>query len=190
MPADGRGEERAAFAALFEAHFEALLAYARRRTDQLSDAEDIVADSFTVVWRRRADLPADPSMQLPWLYGIARRLLANQRRGSARRLRLAERLKSLASGHGTTRSRRLDAVLDALARLRGDDQEILRLTAWEGLSHAEVAVALGITSNAAAIRLHRARRRLEAQLKDSPAGWTPKRWKGSARQSAPREDLQ
>lgn len=190
MSADETRAERAAFRALFEAHFAALLAYARRRTDQLADAEDVVADSFTVVWRRWADLPRDASQHLPWLYGIALRVLANQRRSSARRLRLTERLRFFARGDGTSPSDRLDSALDALARLRSDDQEILRLIAWEGLSHAEVAVALGITPNAAAIRAHRARRRLEAQLKDSRASWTPDGWKGSARQSAPPEDLQ
>ena len=166
------------------------MAHARRRTDQLADAEDVVADSFTAVWRRWADLPPDASQHLPWLYGIARRVLANQRRGFARRLRLTERLRFFARGDMTTPSDRLDSALDALARLRSDDQEILRLIAWEGLSHAEVAVALGITPNAAAIRAHRARRRLEALLKDSQATWTPNGWKGSARQSAPPEDLQ
>ena len=190
MADDGRTADRAAFAALFETHFDAVLAYARRRTDQLSDAEDVVADSFTVVWRRRADLPPDPSQHLPWLYGIARRVVANQRRGSARRIRLWERLKALPVGQGTAGSARLSSAVEALARLSDDDQEILRLVAWEDLSHAEVAVALGITTNAAAIRVHRARRRLEAQLKGSGPSWTPHRWKGSAKQSAPREDLQ
>ena len=190
MADDGRTADRAAFAALFAAHFDALLAYARRRTDQLPDAEDVVADSFTVVWRRWADLPRDPSNHLPWLYGIARRVLANQRRGAARRLRLQERLRAFGRGQGSNGSARLNAALQALPRLRDDDQEILRLVAWEDLSHAEVAVALGITTNAAAIRLHRARRRLEAQLKASGPNWTPYKWKGSAKQPAPREDLQ
>jgi RNA polymerase sigma factor (sigma-70 family) len=190
VPSDETRAERAAFAALFEAHFDALLAYARRRTDQLADAEDVVADSFTVVWRRWADLPRDEPQHLPWLYGIARRVLANQRRGAARRDRLRERLRDLPHRQGTSGSARLSSALDALARLREDDQEVLRLVAWEGLPHAEVAVALSITPNAAAIRIHRARRRLEAQLKGSSTGWTPQRWRGSAKQSAPREDLQ
>ena len=190
MPADGPTAERAAFAALFEAHFAAVLAYARRRTDQLTDAEDVVAETFIVVWRRWADLPPEGSLHLPWLYGIARRVLANQRRGAARRLRLQERLRTLWRGQSSGGSARLSAALEALARLREDDQEILRLVAWEELSHAEVAVALAITPNAAAIRLHRARRRLEAQLKGSSATRTPRRWKGSAKPSAPREDLQ
>ena len=190
VSADETRAERAAFRALFEAHFGALLAYARRRTDQLADAEDVVADSFTVVWRRWANLPRDESQHLPWLYGIARRVLANQRRGSARRVRLRGRLEVLPLRQGTSGSARLSSALEALARLRQDEREILRLFAWDGLSHADVAVALSITPNAAAIRLHRARRRLEAQLKGSTPGWTPPRWRGSARQSAPRENLQ
>jgi RNA polymerase sigma-70 factor (ECF subfamily) len=54
-----------------------------------------------------------------------------------------------------------DHVLDeALALLDHDQRELLRLWAWEGLAPREIAVVLGITANAASIRLHRARREL------------------------------
>lgn len=66
MSGDQRLEQHAVFAALFEAHFDAVLAYARWRTAQLSDAEDVVADTFTVVWRRFGDLPQDQAHRLPW----------------------------------------------------------------------------------------------------------------------------
>lgn len=156
---------KAAFAALFEAHLDAILAYARRRTDQLSDAEDVTADTFTVVWRRIEHLPTETSAQLPWLYGIARRVLSNQRRTMARRQRLLDRLRSALVPHRSPAS--VTDVAGALSALRPADQEILRLAAWEDLSHAEIGVVLGITPNAAAIRLHRARRRLSAAMKGS-----------------------
>ncbi len=70
------GNRDAILAALFEAHFEPLLAYARRRTPQRFDAEDLVAETFAVAWRRLDRLPRAPEQQLPWLYGVARRLLA------------------------------------------------------------------------------------------------------------------
>lgn len=189
MSRDQGQEQRAVFAALFEAHFDAVLAYARRRTAQLSDAEDVAAETFTIAWRRFGDRPQDEAHHLPWLYGIARRVLANQRRGSARRSRLRERLIGLVQRAPSTGSARLASAVDALPRLRTDDQEILRLVAWEGLSHLEAGVALGITPNAAAIRLHRARRRLANELKGSQPDRTPDRWKGSAKHPAPREDL-
>lgn len=165
------------FAALFEAHVDALLAYARRRTEQLSDAEDVVAETFTVLWRRIEHVPTDASAHLPWLYGIARRVLANQRRAKARRQRLLDRVRS-----AFVPRRSSDAARDvaaALATLRPPDQEILRLAAWEGLHHAEIAEALGITSNAAAIRLHRARKRLSATMKGSALIRTSSGWKGT-----------
>src|SRR5207248_9291870 len=64
----------------------------------------------------------------------------------------------------------LQDVVAALKQVRRDDQEVLRLAAWEGLTNAELAVALGCSENAATIRLHRARKRLAEQLaKEEPA---------------------
>lgn len=175
-------EKRALVAALFEAHFDPILAYARRRTGQLSDAEDVVAETFVVAWRRIDQLPADEAGRLPWLYGIARRVLANQRRAAARRQRLIERLRAVVRLRPPARP---TDVLDALATLPASDQEIVRLVAWEGLSHAEAGLVLGISANATAIRLHRARRRLEAAMKGSAPMRTLAGWKGRARDVEP-----
>lgn len=164
------------FAALFEAHFDALLSYARRRTAQLTDAEDVVAETFTIAWRRLDDVPERAGADLPWLYGVARRVLANQRRSATRRGRLVERLRSaLTPALLPPRS----DVITALAMLPPADQEILRLAAWEELSHREIAVALGISANAATIRLHRARGRLKRLMKGLDPGRTSCEWKGS-----------
>lgn len=143
----------------FEAHHRAVLAYALRRTRSEADAEDATAETFAIAWRRWESVPADA---LPWLYGVARRVLANQHRGGLRRSSLLERLRL----HRPPPSAEIMAggpATAALATLRPDDQELLRLVAWEDLGHAEIAVVLGITPNAVAIRLHRARKRyLEA----------------------------
>lgn len=179
---------------LFEAHYQALLAYARRRTTDLSDAEEVVADTFVVVWRRLDDLPAATSERLPWLYGIARRVVLNQRRGVRRRARLQHRLRAAAAGAHAPPSA-LPPVMEAISRLRETDREILRLVAWEGLAHAEVAVVLGISANAAAIRLHRARARLASEMskpvphvKGLGRIRTFLGWKGSASSLAEREE--
>jgi RNA polymerase sigma-70 factor (ECF subfamily) len=139
-----------------------VLAYALRRTDQRTDAEDVVSSTFAVAWRRWGDKPA-AEFELPWLYAIAARVLANQRRSLRRLAALRSRLRELPAPAGNERSD-LPEVVAALKQLRRDDQEILRLAAWEGLTGARLAVALDCTENAAAIRLHRARKRLEAQL--------------------------
>lgn len=164
------------FAALFEAHFDALLAYARRRSAQLSDAEDVVAETFTTAWRRLDDLPERADGELPWLYGVARRVLANQRRSANRRARLVDRLRSALT---PTRLPVPGDVVAALSLLSAADQEILRLAAWEQLSHREIAITLGISANATAIRLHRARGRLRHLMKGSRPSRTSPGWKGS-----------
>lgn len=149
--------DRARFEALFEQHHRAVLAYLLRRTRCEADAEDLAAETFAVAWRRRADTPSEPR---PWLFAVARRLVANHHRGAGRWARLLERLRShqdqgapapLPSGAGL--------ALDALTALSKDDQELLKLVAWEALSHGEIAASLGITTNAVGIRIHRARHR-------------------------------
>ncbi|MDX6481100.1 MAG: hypothetical protein QOG85_1610 [Gaiellaceae bacterium] len=155
------------FRRLWAEHHRHVLAYALRRCDQRADAEDVVATTFTVAWRRRGDKPA-AEFELPWLYAIAARVLANQRRSLRRLMALRSRLRELPEPAREERSD-LPEVVAALKQLRADDQEILRLAAWEGLTGAELAVALDCTENAAAIRLHRARKRLEDELaKEEP----------------------
>ncbi len=155
------------FRRLFADYNRHVLAYALRRTGQRADAEDVVAGTFAVAWRRFADAPAE-ELQLAWLYAIAARVLANQRRSLRRVAALWSRLRELPEPPPGDRGEFAD-VLAALRALRPGDQEILRLAAWEGLSGTELAVALGCSENAASIRLHRARRRLTEQLKkDEP----------------------
>ena len=161
------------FRRLWAEHHRHVLAYALRRTEQRADAEDVVAATFTVAWRRWSDKPS-AEFELPWLYAIAARVLANQRRSVRRLLALRSRLRELPEPASVERSE-LPEVVAALKQLRRDDQEILRLAAWEGLTGAELAVALDCTENAAAIRLHRARKRLEEQFakEDPAAGHSP-----------------
>jgi RNA polymerase sigma-70 factor (ECF subfamily) len=160
--------EHESFRRLFDSAYRPLLAYALRRTRRPEDAEEIVADTLLVAWRRRADMPRGTDA-IPWLYGVARRLLANQRRGHVRRRRLERMLEptapaaldpgELAEAADSTR-----AVVAASRCLSEDDQEVLRLAAWEGLSHEQIAISLGCSENAAALRLRRARQRLRKEL--------------------------
>ena len=146
---------------MFESHHRRVLGYALRRVAVEADAEDVVAETFAIAWRKIRDAPATP-YALPWLFAIARRVIANQRRGATRGLRLVERLKDhfVAQRQATSES----PVLEALGRLRAEEQELLRLIAWDGLGHAEAGAVLGITANAVAIRLYGARRRLSDEL--------------------------
>jgi RNA polymerase sigma factor (sigma-70 family) len=156
------------FAAAYREHYWAVSRYVARRLDgRTSEVEEVVAEVFTVAWRRRDDLPAIP---LPWLYGVARNCLANAVRGFGRRRRLVDRMGNDDAAHGRHIVDSPDAeapgawVHEALSRLSPADQEVLRLTAWEELGVEELAVALGCGRRAASMRLHRARRRLRAEI--------------------------
>ena len=147
-----------AFEAVFATVYEPLQRYLRRRVDA-ETADDVLGEVVIVLWRRRSDIPAH--QPLPWCYGVARRCLANAIRGSERRLRLVRRLEVEASRPTTSGYTVLD---DALALQSPDDRELLRLWAWEQLTSAEIAQVLGITSNAASIRLHRAVKKVKKAL--------------------------
>ncbi len=149
------------FERLYGAHAGAVLAYARRRSDAGS-ADDEVADVFLAVWRRLDDVPDDP---LPWLYGVARRVLANRRRGDARRASLRMRLAhDITTGPVQDTPAGDDRVLRALAAMSASDREVLLLVAWEGLEPARAARALGVRPGAFAMRFHRAKRRFADAL--------------------------
>lgn len=161
-------DPRACFRALYDAHAPALLAYALRRVAAASDAADVVAETFLVAWRRLDDVPAGDEARL-WLFGVARRVLANQRRGEQRRHRLADRLRQeldvrVAPGRSGGASDTVAAVQEALDRLDEQDRELLRLTAWERLTPTELATVFGVLPATMRTRLHRARLRLRTAL--------------------------
>jgi RNA polymerase sigma-70 factor (ECF subfamily) len=158
--------DRLRFEAAFREHYADILAFALRRVSDRGAAEDAAAEAFAVAWRRRDALPERP---LPWLYAVALRVLANQRRGSARRRALEERVAAEPTAvspevdPGEALARRT-AFSTAFARLDEDDREVLRLIAWEGLEPRDAASVLGCSYGAFRVRLHRARRRLGKQL--------------------------
>ncbi|MEU6408961.1 RNA polymerase sigma factor [Microbispora sp. NPDC046933] len=162
-----RSDLRRRFEEIYLAHYADLLGYVRRRTESPEDAADALAETFATAWRRIADVPAGPSARL-WLYGVARRVLANGRRAETRRSALVERLGA-ELGQWDERDRKpdhedLDAVRAAFLRLGPDDREVLALVSWEGLGSAEIAAVLGCSRGAARLRLHRARKRLAKEL--------------------------
>jgi RNA polymerase sigma factor (sigma-70 family) len=161
------------FRALFQAHRSAVLAYARRRVDP-DAAADVVAETFLVAWRR---LDAVPDDALPWLYGVARKVIGNQRRAHRRSQALVDRLGSAVVASSTDSPERRYAAADALRRalagLGERDREALRLVAWEGLDPERAAHAAGCSRAAFAVRLHRARRRLAAAMQDEQPSPVP-----------------
>jgi RNA polymerase sigma-70 factor (ECF subfamily) len=161
------------FEGCFRDHYAAVLAFAIRRLPDRATAEDAAAETFAVAWRRRGLIPDEP---LPWLYGIALRVAANQRRSGERRRRLGERLEHEASSGASAAEpadalHRRDAFARAFERLGEPEREVLRLVAWDGLDTREAAAVLGCSAAAFRVRLHRARRRLAKHLE--AAGHSP-----------------
>lgn len=165
---DRESDVRRQLEVVFAAHHEAVSRYVRRRTrPELVD--DAVAETFLVACRRPDAIPRDP---LPWLLGVARRVLATQRRSTRRRLALTTKLAEVigpstvpASEQGSEEY----AVRTALARLSDADREAITLIAWDDLSPAQAAIALGLSDTAFRGRLARARKRLRKQLERRPA---------------------
>lgn len=156
----------------FERHYGALLSYARRRTACREDAEEIVSSTFATAWRRIDRLPPEP-LTIAWLYRVAWRTLANHHRSLRRRTNLVSRLMGLRGDEQLPVAAEDDGlVLDALERLRPGDQEVLRLVTWEELSYLEAAATIGCSPNAFAIRLHRARKALRAELDRLDPRWS------------------
>jgi RNA polymerase sigma-70 factor (ECF subfamily) len=176
------------FERCFRNHYAQVLAFSMRRVSGREFAEDVVADTFAVAWRRRDRIP-DPS--LPWLYAIAGNVIANQSRSAHRRHKLDKRLAQEA---GAVAPRpdpaesldRRDAFSAAFARLGEPEREVLRLIAWDGLDTRDAARVLGCSPGALRVRLHRARRKLAKQLE--AAGHLPREGRTTA--SNPAEEIQ
>jgi RNA polymerase sigma-70 factor (ECF subfamily) len=154
------------FEAVYATTFTAILGYALRRCAVPEDAADVVAETFATAWRRIDDLPPGDRGRL-WLYGVARNVLANHRRGSARRDDLSTALAAQLTGrYERPPDEELEAatILRLLNELPPTDREVLTLVAWEGLDHGEIAEVLDCSRNSVRLRLHRARRRLAARL--------------------------
>jgi RNA polymerase sigma-70 factor (ECF subfamily) len=160
--ADETASPEARFQALFARHYPAVFGYAARRVGR-DEAGDAAAEVFTVVWRRMGRVPSEPGV-LPWLYAVARRVVANQERSARRRQRLAARVSVIPGQAFPAPGPEAVDVEAALLRLGAADREVLRLAAWEELQPAEIAAVLGCSANAAAVRLHRARHRLTGIL--------------------------
>ncbi len=158
------------FEAMFRAAYPRVLAYALRRASDRGSAEEVVSETFLVAWRRHDAIPEEP---LPWLLGIARKVLANQRRASTRRqpegahtsLDLVEAPHPGLTPYETLAER--EAFGSAFAQLSERDREALSLIAWDGLEPREAAAAMGCSAAVFSVRLHRARRRLLKELRAS-----------------------
>jgi len=172
------GTRLAGFERLFVQHHDDVLRYFVRRLDVRADAADLLAETFLIAWRRLDDIP--DGHPLPWLYGVARRVLANHRRGETRRHGLADKLRDDLRAVPADPETGLEVrhAADVFRQLSDRDRELLSLVAWEGLDTAQLAAVLGCSRSTATVRLHRARRRLERLMSQTTPGHEPARTRG------------
>lgn len=150
------------FDAVFRASLGEITRFLARRVEQ-SDIEDIAAELFALAWSKRSSIPQ--GMELPWLYKSARYLISNHHRKTNNRSKIFSRLNPPISAPSAESIAVADLELaDSWRKLSAADREILALSAFEGLTPKEIAVALEISANAVGIRLHRARLRLAELL--------------------------
>lgn len=157
---------RERFELLYDELYAPISGYVMRRVANPEDAAEAIAETFATLWRRVDSCPAGDDAR-PWVFGVARRVLANQRRGERRRSDLADRL--LADVDPTATASPLVAGFDgriarAFAALSEADREVVALLAWEGLTREELAIVLGVSRAVVRLRVHRARRRFAAAL--------------------------
>jgi RNA polymerase sigma factor (sigma-70 family) len=154
--------EESPFEDFYAAHRLAVAKYVRRRVDDV-DSADIIAQVFSVAWRRFDVVPAPPEDRL-WLFGVALRMVADYRRSTVRRSKLRHRLAGEPSGPTLPANFELlqSQVEAAMGSLRPAERDILRLVVWDELSHAEASSRLGCSPNALEIRYRRARAHFRA----------------------------
>lgn len=161
-----RADDADAFGLLFERHGERINAYALRQTAEPTTAEDVTAVVFLEAWRRRRSVELHQASALPWLYGVAAKVISTWRRSRRRHQGALDRLAGLPARSPVLVERQAEAaaeaarVLEQVRRLPARERDVLVLSVWEGLSHAEIATALGTTVGTVKSRLSRARARL------------------------------
>jgi RNA polymerase sigma-70 factor (ECF subfamily) len=153
---------REAFDELFARYRQPLYGFYRRRLDMPERAEDLTQETFLVVLR--AGERYEPrALVRTYLYAIALKLLAGERRRQARQATADESPEPVV--HDTADSSLW--VQQALARLDPADREILMLREYEQLSYAEIASLLRLPLNTVRTRLFRSRMALRDSLEPS-----------------------
>ncbi len=171
---DGTPSANARFRNLYEEYYDAMRDYCLRRLPS-DDTNDALAEIFMVAWRRLNSVPDGDQARL-WLFGVARKVVSTTQRTARRRVRLTA--KAIAIGdvgasaidtESIVMRRGQDAALmKAIATLKPDDQELVRLKAWEELPYAAIGEVLGISAHAVDMRLNRALKKVGKAMRADP----------------------
>lgn len=156
---------KARFEDLWSHHYPELYAFVRRRLDSDEATGDVASETFLIAWRRLDELPEEPRA---WLFGVARKQLANVHRGRRRRRALEVKLTAFADLRSaepeTINNPDLDALVAAFQDLRPADRELLGLLVFDELRPKEIAEVLDISPARVSVRLHRAKERLRKEV--------------------------
>ncbi|NBO56426.1 MAG: RNA polymerase sigma factor [Actinobacteria bacterium] len=166
MPAGDNDSER--FKTLYVAYSGQVFAYALRRLRNPDTAADVMAEVFTVAWRKLNAVPNDDSAKL-WLFGVARNVVRNQERGIRRRTNLAVKLVAHFSGidyepDPAPEPELVELVRVALGELKDDERELVQLVMWDSLTPSQAAQVVGMPPGTARTKLHKARMKLRTAL--------------------------
>jgi RNA polymerase sigma factor (sigma-70 family) len=171
------------FDVLWREHHRAVAKFVLRRLPQHEDPSDVVSEVFVTAWRRLPDLPTEPARARPWLYRVAHKNIANQLRGSRRRVALETRIcnePATRDGadpqerYGAGQGPEAAALIRAFNALSAADREAIALVTWEDLTPAEAAKVIGIAPARFRVRLHRAKGRLRDRASEAGgSGETP-----------------
>jgi len=175
--ASGTAPGAARFTQLYEASQPAVLRFVLRRLPvaDVNRAEDLTQETFITAWRNLAQLPDRDDEARAWLFSVARHRLLQEHRAIARRGALAVRIADHSAATVDSHDNEVAYTQDLTAawrRLPAADQEVLALTAWDGLTAAQAAKVLGISAGNYRIRVHRARAALRRELESEPARLT------------------
>lgn len=144
-----------------------LLAYFLRRVETAEDAADLLGEALLIIWRRAASMPSGDEEARMWMFGIARNLLTTHARTTRRRSALQDKLRAQLREQVEERAADHLDVRALLDRLSETDQEIIRLTYWDGFSQKQAAQMLGMPQGTVRSRHHRAREALRRMLADA-----------------------
>lgn len=172
----------AGFAILFERHADDIAAFLVREARSKEIGLELTAECFAqaLASAHRFRAPQDGSAR-PWLFGIARHLLASYRRRDVVESRARARLGMLAETTFAQHDDIVDELMlgdlglhtdvtEALNRLPGEMRQALELRVADGLAYGEIATRLGCSPGAARTRVSRGLAALRADLeRRSPA---------------------
>jgi RNA polymerase sigma-70 factor (ECF subfamily) len=157
------------FGVVFDRYFAEIHGYVAKRLGR-DAADDVAAETFLAAFRSRRRFDVNRGTVRAWLYGIVTNHMSAYHRQEVRAYRTVERagMQGAEEGHADRVVERVDAraagreLAGALAKLPRGDREVLLLIALGGLSHADVAAALGIPYGTVGSRLNRVRKKLRA----------------------------